>query len=504
MKKLQRPISHILLVISLLTLWLTATLYFDMISNQQSNYTSQNTKYTTIYSNFNIHKTIHVINNNAPDKRVAESIENEFNNAKDYSSLNSVTSESFNRNIDHHIAGSRNSIIPGGQGMAIVSLYAEQQVGAAMNLFSLQKWARSVGVPVVEPFVQNSMFRLPIVFSQKELATKLRFRDYFDIDIWNNKSVLMNGSALISWEAFVEQAPKKYIFVAIVNSLREEERPIFIDDEIMQQEYCNDTFHYFTDKFSFYINLLQTTVVRRVCLSFYKTIMNIDKFTDAIYGSIRPSDVVVWFQIWKGFSKNNRVRVFQQQFHRSPATLAMLHTSKRILDDSQKYVQQFLKSEPGKYTAISIRTVVRGKYLPRSNHSSFFHNCIKELGSVIYSANSTDHDSNVFVALDLGRFGDRTVEHFIHRSIIKSIETEIFQTMYNNSLTMWKWEQSFIQASGGITDSGYVAAMQRTIVENGQCLILFGGRSNFQRSLLLTYKEKHANESCIKEVCYEK
>ena len=121
-----------------------------------------------------------------------------------------------------------------------------------------------------------------------------------------------------------------------------------------KNNYCNDTFHYFTDKFSFYINLLQTKVVRQVCLSFYKTIMNIDKFTDAIYGSIRPSDVVVWFQIWKGFSKNNRVRVFQPQFHRSPATLAMLHTSKRILDDSQKYVRQFLKSEPGKYTAISI------------------------------------------------------------------------------------------------------------------------------------------------------
>ena len=502
MTKFQRPVSHILLVISLLTLWVTAAVYFDMISNQKPSYISQNTKYTTIYSNFTIHKTIHVINNIAPNKHVDESIENKFKNARDYSNPDSVTSEAFKRNVDHHTAGDRNSSISKGKGMAIVSLYAEQQVGAAMNLFSLQKWAKPVGISVVEPFVQNSMFRLPIVFSHRELAAKLRFRDYFDIDVWNNKSMSMNGSALISWETFIDQAPKKYIFVAIVNSLRKEERPILIDDDIMQQEYCNDTFYYFTDKFSFYINLLQTKVVRRVCLSFYKTIMNIDKFTNAIYGNIRPSDVVVWFQIWKGFSRNNRVRVYQQHFHRSPATLAMLHTSKRILDDSRKYVREFLKSEPGEYTAISIRTVVRGKYLPRNNHSSFFHNCIKELGSVINSANVTD--SKIFVALDLGRFGDRTVENFIHKSIIKNIETEIFQTMYSNTLTMWKWEQSFIQASGGITDSGYVAAMQRTIVENGRCLVLFGGRSNFQRSLLLTYKEKHANEACIKEVCYER
>ena len=74
--------------------------------------------------------------------------------------------------------------------------------------------------------------------------------------------------------------------------------------------------------------------------------------------------------------------------------------------------------------------------------------------------------------------------------------------MYNNSLTMRKWEQSFIQASGGITDSGYIAAMQRTIVENGRCLVLFGGRSNFQRTLLSAYEEKH-NSTCVYKVCYK-
>ena len=298
------------------------------------------------------------------------------------------------------------------KGTILVSLYAEQQVGAAMNLFSLQKWAKSVGVSVVEPFVQNSMFRLPIVFSQTALDSKLRFRDYFDINVWNNMSILMNGTPLIPWETFIEQAPKKYIFVAIVNSLRKEERPIYIDDEITEQAYCNDTYHYFTGKFSFYINLLQTKVVRRVCLSFYKTIMNIDEFTNVVYGNEKTSDVIVWFQIWKGFSKNNRVRVFQQHFHRSRETLTMLHTSRKISDDSQRYIKKFLKSEPGKYTAISIRTMLRGKYLPRSNHSSFFHNCIKELGSVISSKNITP--SNIFVAMDLGSFGDN-VENFIYK-----------------------------------------------------------------------------------------
>ena len=502
MASFQRPVSHILLVISLLTLWLTLSLYFDMISTPVTNYISQNTKYTTIFNNnFSIHKTIHVFNNSAVNKYVGKNIDNIALKYEDHVKFDSVTerrsvTESFKRSVDHH------SEKGGSNGRILVSLYAEQQVGAAMNMFSLQKWAKYVGVSVIEPFVQNSMLRLPIVFSQKELDTKLRFRDYTDIGIWNNMSIVMNGTPLVPWESFVDQAPKKFIFVAIINSLRKEERNIYIDDEIVNQEYCNDTFYYFTEKYSFYINRLQTKLVRRVCLSFYKTIMKIEKFTSTIYGNINPSDVIVWFQIWKGFSKNNRVRVFQQHFHRSRETLVMLHTSKRISDDSQRYIKEFLKSEPGKYTAISVRTMMRGKYLPRSNHTSFFHNCIKELGAVIRSPNITDN--TMFLAMDLGRFGDSVVENYIYKYIIKDIETELFQTIYNNRLTMWKWEQSFIQATNGITDSGYIAAMQRTIVQNGQCLVLFGGRSNFQRTLLLNYKEKRVNQTCIYEVCYEK
>ena len=485
MANFQHPISNVLLVISLLTLYLTFLLYFDMISNPKTSYFSQNTEYTTIFNNFTIHKTIHVINNNTTNKYTAKDTDDVLKRQTKLLNADSVQHHRVNTN-----------------GRVLVSLYAEQQVGAAMNMFSLQKWAKSVNASVVEPFVQNSMLRLPIVFSEKRLATQLRFRDYFDIDIYNNMSIVLNGTPLIPWETFVDQTPKKYIFVAIVNSLRKEERAIYIDDEIAEQEYCNDTFYYFTDKYRFYISQLQTILVRRVCLSFYKTIMNIDKFTSAIYGNINSSDVVVWFQIWKGFSKNTRVRIFQQYFHRSRETLQMLHTSKRISDDSRRYIKEFLKSEPGKYAAISVRTVVRGKYLPRANHSSFFHNCIKELGNVIRSSNISDMTK--YLAMDLGRFGDSVVENYIYKYIIKNIEAELLQTVYNNSSTMWKWEQSFIQATNGITDTGYIAAMQRTVVENGQCLVLFGGRSNFQRTLLLTYKEKHGNETCIFEVCYEK
>ena len=71
-------------------------------------------------------------------------------------------------------------------------------------------WAKCVNASVVEPFVINSMFRIPIVFSEKQLATQLRFRYYFDI--YNNMRMsILNRTPLIMipWETFADQTPKK-------------------------------------------------------------------------------------------------------------------------------------------------------------------------------------------------------------------------------------------------------------------------------------------------------
>ena len=252
--------------------------------------------------------------------------------------------------------------------------------------------------------------------------------------------------------------------------------------------------------YDFYVNhLLKTRLVRRVCLSFYKTIMHIDNFTSIIYGDFDSSDTMVWFYQWKDFVKTNRVRVFQEYFYRSPEILNMLHTSKKIADDSKNYIKNILRSEPGKYVAISIRTTLTAKHTPTINHTSFFHTCIDKLERAINSINGTDHV--LFMSMDLGRFGDTAASSYMSEGLINYIKDRIFQVVYNNSLTMEQWEQSFIQASNGIADNGYIAAMQRTILVNGKCL-MFGGGSNFQRNLLLSYKE-NTNESCLYEVCYE-
>lgn len=109
----------------------------------------------------------------------------------------------------------------------------------------------------------------------------------------------------------------------------------------------------------------------------------------------------------------------------------------------------------------------------------------------------------VFLAQDLGRFGDVKDIKYLTDDMISRIEDDLFQHVYNGALTIEKWEQQFVDVTGGITDSGYIAAMQSEILKNSGCIVMFGGGSNFQRSVLYRYKENHLNNnSCILEVCY--
>ena len=197
-----------------------------------------------------------------------------------------------NEATDVHSDYNENNITS--KGRILVTTYGEQQVGAAMSMFSLQKWAKTVGASVIEPFVQNSTFILPVITSQQQLVDHLRFRDYFNIDVWNNMSIIRNGTALVSWETFVNRPPKKFIFVILLKRLYGEERSVYIDDEIAQQVICNDIFITFKDNYRFYINhLLKTKLVRKVCLSFYRNAMHIDNFTSIVYGNFSSSDTMV-------------------------------------------------------------------------------------------------------------------------------------------------------------------------------------------------------------------
>ena len=102
------------------------------------------------------------------------------------------------------------------RGFVISSSFWEQQVGAALNLWTLSKWVATIGVYPVEPFVINSNFVLPNNLSHSTSSKLLRFRDYFDLEHWNESCSDSKLMPLISWETFLYAKSKRLIIAVIL------------------------------------------------------------------------------------------------------------------------------------------------------------------------------------------------------------------------------------------------------------------------------------------------
>ena len=386
------------------------------------------------------------------------------------------------------------------KGFILVNTYFEQQVGAAMNLLTLSKWAKTVGTFPVEPFALNASFHNYIHTDM--LKNALYFHDYFDVELWNRLCLNINAMPLISFNKFIAHNPGKFILVLHVDTKLS--KLAFVNDEVVGSV-CEERFLEYEQELHNYITKTLSTnmeTVRHVCISAKHGPIHINNFTNIIYGNLDPSKVVVWFSAWIGIAKTARYKIIEDEYARNLEVIKMLQSSKRIIDDSNKYVKNILQSNFGNYVAVSFRSVKRAKryWIEGEDPMEFFHSCILELQKTISLINSTH---KIFLAQDLGRFGDIKASRYFSDSMMSKIEDNLFQILYNGKLTMKEWEEEFVYVTDGITDGGYIAAMQSEILTKSKCLVMFGGNSYFQKSILHRYKQFHSNnDSCIYEVCY--
>ena len=391
------------------------------------------------------------------------------------------------------------------RGFAIVSEYSEQQVGAAMNLLTLCKWSKYVKIYPVEPFVRESMYRLPKSLSKTVTLKALRFRDYFNISFWNTLSPQYGAAKLVSWKTFMRNKPQSFIYVVLLTNLQSKttSNSLLVNNETENESLCRRGYLQFLARYKNDTDhILQVKLVRQVCMSIVVP-MSIKEFSEQIYGGFKPDEVIVWFSVWRGIAKSSgKIMLLEEPYHRTPETIKLLQTSGKIMQDSKLYVEETMKSTFGHYIAISVRTVMRARFMDPSNHYAFFHNCYKKLKQGISMATVNISSTKIFVAADLGRFGDTYANKHMSNEMIKVVLNELFDVVYNGSLTIDKWEQSFIDVTNGITDSGYIAALQGHILQNSGCLIVFGGKSYFQGNVLFKYKQSSLGNGCVIEVCY--
>ena len=161
---------------------------------------------------------------------------------------------------------------------ALCSSYWEQQINAILNLFCFQRWASSVGLTVVEPFVNMSELKFSgeLLLDNDKLSDVLRLRDYIDIDYYNKWVKKSDVLPLENWKDFTQFSTKKVI-VALI-SYGVETGGTFVGGESDSHSPCLEQKTVFFNDHQRLFSKLQFEIIKVVCVSFSEYVISPEKF----------------------------------------------------------------------------------------------------------------------------------------------------------------------------------------------------------------------------------
>ena len=397
---------------------------------------------------------------------------------------------------------------------ALSSGYREQQTNAILNLHCFQRWANSVGLKVVEPFASDSKLQFPdeVLYNNHSAKSQILYlHDYIDIEYYNSQAhLLSNVPELVPWDEFTKNSGRKVIVLIITHQYRPS--GIYINDEIKASKHiaCNVEMSLFYEKHGRIMHALQFQVVRNVCISMFKysNVMSPEEFNSYLGIHNYQGDITLWVSQWHGVG-TGRITftgLRESEFYRlrggKDHLLTMIRPSKRIMSDSKRYVRQVLTSDFNQYNAVVVRARPFRNMTVEQN-LLFFKDCAIQLKQHLSDLNS---NSKTFLAISLGRFGDMVVGNYFdhdrygHYTGNGQKMFEQFLTIVYGDKSITSYDDDFVRATDGVMDSGYIGSVQKAIATNARSLVVLGGRSSFQRSIIVNYKAN--NHSTIKYICY--
>ena len=393
---------------------------------------------------------------------------------------------------------------------AVVYSYWEQQTNAILNMWSMQKWAKLMGFKVLEPFAYQSTLAITDkILYDYNFTNVLHFSDYVDLDFWTNESKEKYGiPPLEKWDTFILSPLKKTVVVILAYDVF----PVgeYVGININKHPDCVEQKEKFYNQHTKLFNKLQIQVVRNVCFVFNykaKSPISLHLFNSLI---LPDSNVNVWFSFWRGIEFDRIALSDHHELYRDYGgegkILAMAKTSPRVLEDSRKYVHTVLNSNFNEYTAVAFRTGNRRTALVRSGYSrekviEYFHTCAKMVHQALLNISSRA----IFLSIDLGRFGDLTAAYSYFK--VNDDGSKLFKFILDNvygNKSIDEYHNELIRAANGIEDSGYIGSMEKTIAENAKHLVVVGGKSSFQRSMVTAFIKINQNcQDCVTRICYD-
>lgn len=332
---------------------------------------------------------------------------------------------------------------------------------------------------VVEPFVKKTELHSPT--GDEEVKRLFRFSDIYNLDYWNALSQKANYSSLIPWEHFIGRAPRNLIAVNINYGATKQEPRQEYRYGCTSKGSWNRLVQFLEQKHKF-------NVVRWICINFsYNKEFSLSEFYEEVFGGNKPSDSTVLFGQWRGLS-SRRIQVTGSGCETPTANLDA-EPSKRVLQDAQKYTEQYLKTY--NYVAIFARME---KAKQQKNQQGMVTNCFHETLESWRKMVSTTGLNTTFLSADVGRLGSGSFK--MAADDLDRAFPEFFTALYGDMLTVSEWEATFENISG-ISHPGYIGILQKVLASQAKCVLFVGGGS-FQRNALKLYRKRHAKQDwCI-------
>ena len=299
------------------------------------------------------------------------------------------------------------------------------------------------------------------------------------------------GKPLVAWEHFLEKAARQVIIVYIV--IIQPKTSVHVDGAIVRN--CLLMSRGFTNKT---LNRFNFSVVRQVCFEFnVHSPLSVDDFNRNIFGNFSRQDVSLVFTFFPGIFAS-RINLKEEKLHHKIAT--WLSPSEHVVQHSKIYIEKFLENK--QYVAVTVRTeklgvtLVRGRHMSKECFGNFLQNCTNEISGLLSNLSALQ-----FLALDVGRFGDPKARVYMTPATTNHFIAGMVNVIYNGTWNAVQWEQSFVNATGGISDTGYIALVQKAIVTRATFVISVGSgnflttmRSN--RAKLIGTKKGTIHSAC--------
>ncbi len=414
-----------------------------------------------------------------------------------------------------------------GEGYILTLDYTGQQSAGIRGILTQQCWTAAFDLPlrIVEPYCNNSRL-VNHFWKQNDDGQTLKFRDFFNLEHFNNQSAKVGNPTLVSWEEFVQHAPRRIIAVTIAG---------------IHQNYClkynvklcsgdtGDVDKTTVTKFvsgcprpqtaSQALSFLQELgfeVVRNVCLNCSSGMPSRshfppEKVTKLIFGEFSPTEVSVLFDQWKFVVQMTPHCEPHAKCPEMPTALSeRIKLSPKVQQQASAYIDRMSYRRGSPTVAVMIRLewyIVMNQHLNQE-----VHECLRQIEPVLKGLKEEIPQLQIdkpLLAMDIGRFGSSTWPQTLAKRNISEKEYSGFvndiRTFVRNMTKLRKWdfeawEKGFTMVTGGIEDRGYIASLQGAIASKANCLLLMGGGS-FQRQALKYYLESHPEKQCVRYVC---